>query len=139
MATQLPSLPSLLFFLIFALVTSDAFSSDASQSCSGLANAAFVFIKPHANTPETQALVKERLENAGISIKSEREIDGLTIDEKKLIDQHYYAIASKATILSPEDIPVPADRFERKFNKKWQAVLSEKTAANAMVSFLRRN
>ena len=32
------------------------------------------------------------------------------IDEKKLIDQHYYAIASKATILKPEQLNVPADK-----------------------------
>ena len=110
----------------------DGTTCEAAGSCSGLANSAFVFIKPHANTPETQALVKETLTNAGITIVSESEISGETIDKKKLIDKHYYAIASKATILSPKDFPVPADRFQEAFGESWSGVLSEKRAANAM-------
>lgn len=39
------------------------------------------------------------------------------IDEKKLIDQHYYAIASKATILKPDQLNVPADKFKEQFGK----------------------
>jgi hypothetical protein len=57
-----------------------------------LLNSAFVFIKPHANTEKTQKLVQDKLVKSGIKILSEREIDGSVIDEKKLIDQHYYAI-----------------------------------------------
>jgi hypothetical protein len=44
------------------------------------------------------------LTEAGITILSEADIDGTVIDEKKLIDQHYFAIASKATILPAKDI-----------------------------------
>ena len=80
------ALLSLYFLLLLAVMPSDAFS-EPSQSCSGLSNSAFVFIKPHANTPATQALVKERLTKAGIDIKFEGEIEGEKIDEKKLIDQ----------------------------------------------------
>ena len=50
-------------------------------------------------------MVREKLIAAGIEILSETDISGKTIDEKKLIDQHYYAIASKATILSADKIP----------------------------------
>jgi hypothetical protein len=57
-----------------------------------LMNSAFVFIKPHANTEKTQKLVREKLGKSGIKILSERDIGGDVIDEKKLIDQHYYAI-----------------------------------------------
>ena len=121
-----------LYYFLFALSVGTAASSDASKSCSGLKNSAFVFIKPHANTPETRALVKERLSDAGIVIKSEVEIDGQQIDEKKLIDQHYYAIAQKATLLSPKDIPVPAEKFKEKFEETWTDVLSQNRAANAM-------
>lgn len=62
-------------------------------------------MKPHANTKATQDMVREKLKAAGIEILSETDISGKTIDEKKLIDQHYYAIASKATILSADKIP----------------------------------
>ena len=71
---------------------------------SSLPNSAFVFVKPHANTPATQALVRDKLKGAGFTILSEKEIAGSVIDEKKLIDQHYYAIASKATILTPKEM-----------------------------------
>ncbi len=82
-------------------------------------NSAFVFVKPHANTEATQKMVREKLAGKGVEIISEGDIDGKTIDEKKLIDQHYYAIASKATIIGADKIPVPEDKFEETFSEKW--------------------
>lgn len=105
-------------------------SADA-ETCE-LVNSAFVFVKPHANTEATQKMVREKLLGSGIKILSESDVSGKEIDEKKLIDQHYYAIASKATILPAEEIPVPADKFEEKFGESWATVLSEKRACNAM-------
>ena len=75
-------------------------------------NSAFVFIKPHANTEAVQSLVKNKLQDSGISILDEFDITGDVIDKEKLIDQHYYAIASKATILSPREMSVPEAKFE---------------------------
>jgi len=95
-------------------------------------NSAFLFVKPHANTEATRALVQSKLLGSGLTIVSECEIDGPTIDREKLIDQHYYAIASKATILPAEEIPVPADKFEQEFGEKWETVLAEGRAVNAM-------
>ena len=66
-----------------------------SKQKKGNVNSAFVFVKPHANTEATQKLVREKLTAAGIEILSESDVNGKVIDEKKLIDQHYYAIASK--------------------------------------------
>lgn len=77
-------------------------------------------------------MVREKLLEKGIEILSESDIDGATIDKKKLIDQHYYAIASKATILAAKDIPVPESKFEESFGEKWSTVLKEGRAANAM-------
>jgi len=54
------------------------------------------------------------------------------IDSKQLIDQHYYAIASKATILRPADLNVPNDKFEAHFGEPWAAVLERGAALNAM-------
>ena len=76
--------------------------------------------------------MREKLLSSGIEILSESDIDGKTIDSKKLIDQHYYAIASKATILTADKIPVPEDKFEETFGEKWSDVLKEGRAANAM-------
>jgi len=93
---------------------------------------ALVFIKPHANTQATIDLVKTTFAAASISITAEGEIDGPTIDSKKLIDQHYYAIASKATILKPDALPVPAEKFKESFGEEWSKVLEDKRVFNAL-------
>lgn len=120
----------LLFLLLSVIVFGSTLATE--KACDMLLNSAFVFVKPHANTPATQALVKEKLEGAGIEILSEHDISGSTIDENKLIDQHYYAIASKATILPAAEIPVPAEKFEESFGESWETVLKEDRAVNAM-------
>lgn len=97
-----------------------------------MSNSAFVFAKPHANTTEVQALIKKTFDDKGITIVEEGEIDGPTIDSKKLIDQHYYAIASKATILTPDKLNVPADKFKDTFGEEWEAVKSEGRVFNAL-------
>ena len=90
-----------------------AASTKAAVAKPPLKNSAFVFVKPAANTAATQALVKEVFASKSIAITSEGEIDAAEIDAKKLIDQHYYAIASKATLTAPKDLPVPADSSRR--------------------------
>jgi hypothetical protein len=118
---------------ILGLTLSKRAAALSTDSCDAkLLNSAFVFVKPHANTPATQALVKEKLMDAGITILSETDIDGTTIDEKKLIDQHYYAIASKATILPASKIPVPEDKFKKAFGESWETVLRGNRACNAL-------
>jgi hypothetical protein len=96
-----------------------------------LTNSAFVFIKPAANTEATQRLVTETFKAKNISIVSEGEIDAATIDAKKLIDQHYYAIASKATLTKPAYLPVPEDKFKEKFGIEWSEALAQNLACNA--------
>jgi nucleoside diphosphate kinase len=95
-------------------------------------NQAFVFIKPHAVTDEVKALVSKGLADKGIKVLSEGSISSEEIDEKKLIDQHYYAIASKATILKPYQLNVPADKFEEQFGEEWDLALDMKKVYNAM-------
>eukprot|EP00545_Synedropsis_sp_CCMP1620_P011890 CAMPEP_0119004042 /NCGR_PEP_ID=MMETSP1176-20130426/915_1 /TAXON_ID=265551 /ORGANISM="Synedropsis recta cf, Strain CCMP1620" /LENGTH=348 /DNA_ID=CAMNT_0006955703 /DNA_START=8 /DNA_END=1054 /DNA_ORIENTATION=+ len=127
---------TLIFHLVLLLATLGCCCVEAAPepACEAgkLLNSAFVFVKPHANTLATQQMVKEKFTGAGIAILSEHEIDSETIDKDKLIDQHYYAIASKATILPAEEIPVPLDRFQAEFGESWGTVLAEKRACNAM-------
>ena len=78
---------------LFTLQIKRAAAASSSDCKAGeLKNSAFVFVKPHANTPAVQKLVRDKLKAAGCTILSETDIDGKTIDEQKLIDQHYYAI-----------------------------------------------
>jgi len=95
-------------------------------------NAAFVFIKPHAVTEKTKELAKKGLESKGITILKEGSLTGEVIDEKKLIDQHYYAIAAKATIKKPSELSVPADKFKDQFGVEWQSVLDSGKVFNAL-------
>merc|ERR1711907_825248 len=104
-------------------VVAAAEAAKGSES-SGLKNKAFLFIKPHAVTDAVKALAKESLSNMGLNILSEGEIKAEDIDSKQLIDNHYYAIASKATILKPDQLNIPEDKFEAKFGLSWADALA---------------
>merc|ERR1711920_514582 len=95
-------------------------------------NSAFVFIKPHAVTDKVKELAKAGLEKHGIKILKQGKIKGEVIDKKKLIDQHYYAIASKATILKPDQLNVPEDKFQGQFGLTWKDALASGKVFNAM-------
>ena len=97
-------------------------------------NYAFVFIKPHANTGQTRKLVSSTLKDRGVQVLSEGEITAEQIDSNMYIDQHYYAIASKATILQPKDL-VPQSfesKFQDKFQESWSNALTSNSLYNAI-------
>jgi nucleoside diphosphate kinase len=96
-----------------------------------LSNTAFVFLKPAAVTDKMKELVKTTLESKGIKIVKDGSIDAAVIDKKQLIDKHYYAIASKATLLTPDKLSVPADKFKAQFSLEWADVLKDGKALNA--------
>jgi len=112
-------------------VVAAAEAAKGSES-SGLKNKAFLFIKPHAVTDAVKALAKESLSNMGLNILSEGEIKAEDIDSKQLIDNHYYAIASKATILKPDQLNIPEDKFEAKFGLSWADALAGGRVFNAL-------
>jgi hypothetical protein len=95
-------------------------------------NSAFVFIKPHAVTDKVKDLVKETFEKQEITITKEGSLDAEDIDKYKKIDKHYYAIASKATILTPDKLNIPKEKFKDKFELEWDEVLKDGKALNAM-------
>lgn len=107
---------------------------DKKSFCSAKSpdNSAFVFIKPHANTTASQNFVKKGLLAKGISIAKEGEITAETIDKEMLIDQHYYAIASKATLVTPDQMPVSPEKFKAAFGVPWEEVLKSGNAYNAL-------
>ena len=78
-------------------------------------NSALLFLKPHADTPACLEMVQEHLKVCDVSVVAQGKLTGDEINSKKLIDTHYYAIASKATILKPAELNVPTDKFEAQF------------------------
>jgi len=94
-------------------------------------NCAFVFVKPHANTDKVKELVKESLGKQDIEIKEEGSIEAADIDKKMLIDTHYYAIAAKATLKQPKELPVPKDKFKEFFSVDWDEALKDGKVFNA--------
>jgi hypothetical protein len=99
MASTIMNADLFLFAVTATLFTLNVKSNKASATkmegnCKLVRNSAFVFVKPHANTPDVQKLVREKLCASGCQILSETDIDGPTIDQNKLIDQHYYSIGT---------------------------------------------
>jgi diadenosine tetraphosphate (Ap4A) HIT family hydrolase/nucleoside diphosphate kinase len=95
-------------------------------------NSAFLFIKPEAVNDKVKAFVEPILKEKGLKIIKKGELKSEVIDKKKLIDNHYYAIASKATILKPKELNVPADKFKGQFGLEWQAALDSGKVFNAL-------
>jgi hypothetical protein len=88
-------------------------------------HAAFMFIKPHAVCEKVRYFVQSELNNAGISIVAEGEIDAATIDKQAYIDIHYGAIANRAVRSKPTELNVPPSaqtKFEDTFGLNWQTV-----------------
>ena len=69
--------------------------------------------------------VKAKFADAQITITGDGSISAEQIDAEKLIDVHYYAIASKAVLKKPHELNVPADRFEKQFGLGWQEALNQ--------------
>lgn len=101
------------------------------ETSNNVPNCAFVFLKPHANTTEARRAVKQQLALKGIRVTEEGEISGQKIEKEALIDNHYYSIASKATLLKPEKLNVPEEKFKQKFGMEWKRALSENRVFNA--------
>mmetsp|Transcript_491 Transcript_491/g.1407 ORF Transcript_491/g.1407 Transcript_491/m.1407 type:complete len:378 (+) Transcript_491:106-1239(+) len=96
---------------------------------------AFVFIKPHAVTGATQTLVARSLAEAGVKIYAEGELDAAAIERDRLIDNHYYAIANKASLTQPRDLNPPAakqEEFRRKFGIAWRDAVEAGLVYNAV-------
>jgi hypothetical protein len=123
------------FTLAATAMSAYSISSKLKQSDCAAAetkNSAFVFIKPHANTTKTQNLVSSTFKEKGINVVREGELTGKQIDDGRLIDQHYYAIASKATLMKPAQLPVPAKKFEDAFGLSWEKALADGVVYNAL-------
>jgi len=103
----------------------------------GKTNSAYLFIKPHAckgNPGQVEKLVESSLAMAGVKVTGSGEMSAETIDKNMHIDTHYGAIASKAVMLTPDQLNVPdkgkAD-FEKMFGMSWDEALTKGLVYNA--------
>lgn len=81
-------------------------------------NQAFIFVKPHAVNDKVVQLTRDGLAKQGIKVVAEGKLEAKEIEQKKLIDTHYGAIASKASLLKPKQLS-PSDKAKAEFAKKW--------------------
>jgi len=98
-------------------------------------NQAFVFVKPHAVHPKAIELAQAKLTTAGITLGASGQLDGPTIEARRLIDNHYYAIANKASLTAPKDLQPPAPRlaeFSELFGEQWADALAAGRVFNAL-------
>jgi len=96
---------------------------------------AFVFLKPHAVTDAAKKLVSSRFAEVGMTVVKEGPLESKVIEENKLIDNHYYAIANKASLSKPAELnPPPAKQqeFEAKFDISWKKALADGIVFNAV-------
>lgn len=96
---------------------------------------AFVFIKPHAITDKVKGLLDDKLKSSGIEVLSSGTIVADRIDEEKLIDTHYGAIANRAVKLKADELtvqPKAQEAFEKAFGMKWTDAVKSGQVYNAM-------
>jgi len=96
---------------------------------------AFVFLKPHAVTEPAKKLVSAKFAASGITIYKEGSLDAKVIEQDKLIDNHYYAIANKASLSKPAELNPPAakiEEFGKKFGISWKQALADGIVYNAV-------
>uniref|UniRef100_A0A7S3W520 Uncharacterized protein n=1 Tax=Emiliania huxleyi TaxID=2903 RepID=A0A7S3W520_EMIHU len=97
-------------------------------------NQAFLFIKPHAVTDGVKKLVKSLLRDRSIAVVAEGSISADEISEGRLVDKHYYAIASKAVLSKPVELHPPKHKqaeFTAKFGLTWPQALAQGVVYNA--------
>jgi len=97
-------------------------------------NNAFMFLKPHANTPAAREFVLRTLKNAGIGVVTQGSISTEQIAKEGLIDTHYGSLAMKALHQSPVDTivqPKAQEAFQATFGLSWQDALARGLACNA--------
>jgi len=96
---------------------------------------AYVFLKPHAVTEPAKKLVASKFAESGITIYKEGSLDAAAIEKDKLIDNHYYAIANKASLSKPAELNPPAAKqedFAKKFGITWKDALANGQVFNAV-------
>ncbi|RNE97919.1 nucleoside-diphosphate kinase [Trypanosoma rangeli] len=98
-------------------------------------NRALLFVKPHANTPETRALVEERVMRVqGVQLVAQRHVSGTEIASQQMMYKHYRTIARYAVKVPPMSINVGTQNramFQEAFGIAWKDALRSGRVWNA--------
>jgi len=90
-------------------------------------NEALIFIKPHASkSRKIKELVTRMLADFGVEVLAEGILDGKTIDQGEIIDQHYAHIAKIALKMKPDELVVEKEIqecFASQFRETWISAL----------------
>jgi nucleoside diphosphate kinase len=117
------------------LATMQSLAGVEAKAIDSLKNRAFVFIKPHATNDAVVQLVTEKLAEAKITILGTGSLTGSVIDQKMFIDNHYYAIAQKASLSKPAQLNPPAkglETFQKVFGVSWEQAQAQGRMFNAV-------
>ena len=110
-------------------------SKEYSDDVLSRVNHAYVFVKPHANTPNVQDFVRGELTAQGLTLLGEGDKTAEEIEESGAIDAHYASIALAATVTDPAALPVTEEKkteFKTKFGGTgWTAALDLGIVFNA--------
>jgi len=98
-------------------------------------NIAFVFIKPAARTEKAIAYCVSEFGSKGFTVGSSGVLDHKKIEDDKLIDNHYYSIANKATLTTPDKLN-PGEKVQEEFAVKfgitWTDAIKQGIVFNAL-------
>lgn len=100
-------------------------------------NSALLYLKPRANSTETQLFVRDWLITNGFSISHEQNIASEDISHFGYFDKQYSRIADYAVALSPEKINPSTQarsRFQKMFGIEWEDAIRRGIVMNGVES-----
>jgi len=117
---------AVLVLLAASLSGTEALAAVPLGGAAALRNAAVVFLKPHAANDACESFVRSLLEKSGVEVGPTIIKVASQINEQKLIDQHYGALATLAMDTQPAALSLSAaaeESFKTTFGKQWSATL----------------
>lgn len=95
-------------------------------------NHALILLEHYAVTEQTVQLVVDTLREQHITLRSKGPIAAEEINSRRIVDQHFYTEARRATGRLPKELNIPRLKFQTKFGVAWSQVLKDGIAYNAL-------
>ena len=95
-------------------------------------NHALILVEHYAITEKTVHMIQDTLKEHHMNLRSKGVIGAEEIRSRRIVDQHFYAQAKKATGLNPKDVNIPRLKFQSKFGTAWSQILKDGVAFNVL-------